>query len=101
MKYKQINKKTKEVENIITWDGVSDISFILENYNIELIEENIIDYNELENTTPQYVLQRVGEYPPLSNFADAYYWMQKGDETKMNEYIAKCEEVKNKYPKPE
>jgi hypothetical protein len=101
MKYKQINKKTKEVENIITWDGVSDISFILENCDIELIEGNIIDYEELENITPQYVLQRVREYPPLSDFADAYYWVQKGDETKMNEYIAKCEEVKNKYPKPQ
>ena len=100
MKYKQINKKTKEVENIITWDGISDISFILENYNIELIGEDITDYNELENITPQYVLQRVKEYPPLSDFADAYYWIQKGDETKMNEYITKCEEVKNKYPKP-
>jgi len=44
--------------------------------------------------------KRKEEYPNLEEFVDAYYWSQKGDETKMNEYILKCEEVKGKYPKP-
>jgi len=45
--------------------------------------------------------KRKEEYPPLSEFADAYYWLQEGDDSKMNTYIQKCKDVKNKYPKPE
>ena len=48
----------------------------------------------------EYQRQRAPEYPDLKEFVDAYYWSQKGDETKMNEYIAKCDEIKNNYPKP-
>lgn len=60
-----------------------------------------IERLQLEYQTKEYQRQRAPEYPDLKEFVDAYYWAQKGDETKMNEYIAKCEEVKNKYPKPE
>jgi len=67
------------------------------------------DYQKLNN---QYVdsnlvllsqcrQKRKEEYPSLEEFADAYYWAQRGDNSKMNEYIEKCEEVKNKYPKPQ
>tara|TARA_B100002019_G_scaffold45607_1_gene38307 strand:- start:676 stop:834 length:159 start_codon:yes stop_codon:yes gene_type:complete len=41
------------------------------------------------------------EYPSLADFADAYYWLHKGDGTKMDAYIAACNSVKIKYPKPE
>ena len=41
------------------------------------------------------------EYPSLTEFADAYYWSQKGDDTKMIAYVAACDAVKTKYPKPE
>ena len=46
-----------------------------------------------------YSIERRVNYPLLADFADAYYWVQKGDNTKMNEYIAKCDEIKQKYPK--
>lgn len=49
----------------------------------------------------QYQRQRQPEYPSLATFADAYYWAQKGDNTKMDEYVAACDAVKAKYPKPE
>lgn len=39
------------------------------------------------------------EYPQLVDFADAYYWAQQGDNTKMDEYLAKIQAVKDKYPK--
>lgn len=60
--------------------------------------------NELNRLTQEYnntVYQRLrkSEYPDLTDFADAYYWAQKGDNTKMNEYITKCDNVKEKYPK--
>ena len=46
-----------------------------------------------------YKYNRVKEYPSLADFADAYYWAQNGDDTKMTAYIDKCEAVKTKYPK--
>ena len=54
---------------------------------------------ELDAT--QYQRDRQPEYPSLATFADAYYWAQKGDNTKMDEYVASCDAVKSKYPKPE
>ena len=48
-----------------------------------------------------YKTKRELEYPDLKEFADAYYWAQNGDNTKMNAYIVKCSAVKNKYPDPE
>ena len=54
---------------------------------------------ELDAT--QYQRDRAPEYPSLATFADAYYWAQKGDNTKMDEYVAACDAVKTKYPKPE
>lgn len=46
-----------------------------------------------------YKTNRAAEYPSLAEFADAYYWAQNGDDTKMTAYIEKCAEVKQKYPK--
>ena len=46
-----------------------------------------------------YIDNRAKEYPSLADFADAYYWMQKGQTDLMNEYVAKCDAVKNKFPK--
>ena len=65
--------------------------------------ENIVTYNE---ATVQayidahaYIAKRQPEYPPLTDLADALYHQSKGDETKMTAYLAKCETVKQKYPK--
>ena len=46
-----------------------------------------------------YIAKRQAEYPSLADFADAYYWAQNGDDTKMTAYIEKCAEIKTKYPK--
>jgi hypothetical protein len=53
---------------------------------------------ELDRTA--YIDKRVVEYPALGDFADAYYWSQNGDNTKMAAYLEKCDAVKVKYPKP-
>jgi hypothetical protein len=47
-----------------------------------------------------YVKRRTQEYPDLAELADALYWESKGDKTKMIAYIAKCDKVKTKFPKP-
>ena len=46
-----------------------------------------------------YKYKREREYPPLTELADALYHQSKGDETKLTAYLAKCEAVKQKYPK--
>ena len=64
---------------------------------------NVVSYNE---ATVQayvdahaYIEKRQREYPPLTDLADALYHQSKGDETKLTAYLAKCEAVKQKYPK--
>ena len=54
---------------------------------------------QAEYDAKQYQRQRVKEYPPLAELADAIYWQTEGDETKMTAYLAKVEAVKQKYPK--
>jgi hypothetical protein len=64
---------------------------------------NIVEYNEA--TVQAYIDAnaykglRQTEYPPLTELADALYHQSKGDETKLTAYLAKCEAVKQKYPK--
>ena len=53
---------------------------------------------ELDAT--QYQRDRQPEYPSLAVLADALYWSNQGDNTKLDEYYAACSAVKAKYPKP-
>ena len=53
---------------------------------------------ELDAT--QYQRDRQPEYPDLADLADALYWSNQGDNTKLDEYYAKVSAVKTKYPKP-
>lgn len=46
-----------------------------------------------------YIAKRAAEYPNITDFADAYYWAQKGNTALMDAYVAKCEATKQKYPK--
>lgn len=46
-----------------------------------------------------YQRQRQPEYPPMSDYLDAIYWQSKGDDSKMEAYLAAVEAVKEKYPK--
>lgn len=65
--------------------------------------DNIVEYDKADVdayvAANAYKAKRVAEYPSLAEFADAYYWAQNGDDTKMTAYIEKCAEVKQKYPK--
>ena len=54
---------------------------------------------ELDAT--QYQRDRQPEYPSLADLADALYWSNQGDNTKLDEYYQACAAVKTKYPKPE
>lgn len=54
---------------------------------------------EAEWKSTEYQRQRKFEYPGLEVLADALYWQQQGDNTKMEAYLAAVDAVKNKYPK--
>ena len=43
-----------------------------------------------------YIAKRAAEYPPMSDYLDG---VVKGDQAQVDAYIAKCLEVKAKYPK--
>ena len=53
-----------------------------------------------EAAATQYQRDRRPEYPDLADLADALYWSNQGDNTKLDEYYAKVSAVKTKYPKP-
>jgi len=55
--------------------------------DIQLIEAN----NE-------YAKNRKAEYPPITDYLDG---VVKGDQAQIDAYIAACQAVKAKYPKPE
>jgi len=42
--------------------------------------------------------KRFGEYPPVTDYIDG---VVKGDQAQIDAYIAACQAVKAKYPKPE
>jgi hypothetical protein len=44
-----------------------------------------------------YSQKRVAEYPPMTDYLDG---VVKGDQAQIAKYIADCQAVKTKYPKP-
>jgi len=44
-----------------------------------------------------YIAKRAAEYPPITDYIDG---VVKGDQAQIDAYIAACQAVKAKYPKP-
>ena len=56
---------------------------------------------ETPNTYPRdYKALRRRAYPPLEELADALYWQQNGDSSKMAAYMSVVAKVKETHPKP-
>lgn len=53
---------------------------------------------ETEYITNEYQRMRAAEYPPITDYLDG---VVKGDQAQIDAYIAACQAVKTKYPKPE
>ncbi len=45
-----------------------------------------------------YKTRRAAAYPALSEFADAFYWLQQGDNSRMETYLEACRIVKETIP---
>jgi hypothetical protein len=76
--------------------------------NIEWLDENTtqpsfeeitaeIDRITAEDASTQYKAQRAAEYPPFADYLDG---IVKGDQAQIDAYVAACQAVKAKYPKP-
>ena len=52
--------------------------------------------SELE-AEQSYATKRKAEYPPISDYLDG---VVKNDQAQIDAYVAACQAVKNKYPKP-
>lgn len=58
------------------------------------MENTHIDHVE---KTSDYAALRRNEYPPITDYIDG---VVKGDQAQIDAYIAACQAVKAKYPKP-
>jgi hypothetical protein len=54
---------------------------------------------EQEHNASLYKKERERLYPSLADLADAIYWQSKGDNSKMETYLASVEQVKQDIPK--
>jgi hypothetical protein len=65
------------------------------------IDGNPVTYDETAVQayidTHAYIAKRQAEYPPFTDYLDG---IAKGDQAQIAKYIADCQAVKSRYPKP-
>jgi len=88
-KHEAIRKLNPSV-TIIRGDIAYDASGNVVSYDAQAVQAYIDDH--------AYIAKRQAEYPPASDYLDA---VVKGDQAQIDAYIAACQAVKTKYPKPE
>jgi hypothetical protein len=101
MEHDMTYKIEKQKENVflVTFEQGDQMKFACEESDLE---SNIAGY--LQNkVSPQelpepYTVKRQREYPPIADYIDG---VVKGDQAQIDAYIAACQAVKAKYPKPE
>jgi len=76
----------KYINNEIAYD---------ENDNVVAIDEPLV---QIEIDKVAYIARRQAEYPDFKEYLDG---IVKGDQAQIDKYIADCQAVKAKYPKPE
>lgn len=64
--------------------------------DLEILQE--VDRLQKEYDALEYQRLRAVEYPPMADYLDG---VVKGDQAQIDSYIAACQAVKAKYPKPE
>ncbi len=93
-KHYKVTTTVNEVEHtfncVVTNDTDADLNEIVQ-WNIDQLGVSYIA------PTPTYADKRRAEYPPIENYLDG---VVKGDQVQIDAYIAACQVVKAKYPKP-
>lgn len=64
----------------------------IQNLSLEEQEALVLQY-----AANEYKEKRRNEYPPITDYIDG---VVKGDQAQIDAYIAACQAVKAKYPKP-
>jgi len=85
-----------DVVNIIDGKRAFDANGKEVTLNEKLIK---VDFKRLKKEHDAKGYLRDREYPPLEDFADAYYWQMRGSGLKMVNYLRACARVKKKFPK--
>lgn len=94
------------VDSLDNFIAISDIEYsalikgVEQGNRIECINDVLVLVpNEIpDNSAIEYKMLRAHEYPPITDYIDG---VVKGDQQQIDNYIARCLEVKAKYPKPE
>lgn len=107
------DKKTS-IECTVNFETIGEIPFCAslndtEEYTKEIYNRcvagefgEIAEFVKVEIKIPEYdpklyAMYRENAYPPMKDYLDA---VVKGDQEAIDNYIAKCKAVKEKYPKP-
>jgi hypothetical protein len=74
---------------IIRGDVAYDANNNVVVYDTEAVQKYVDDH--------AYIAKRQAEYPPITDYLDG---VVKGNQAQIDAYIAACQAVKTKYPKP-
>lgn len=93
-KYYKVVTTVDDVEHtfhcVIANDTDEDLDEIVQ-WNIDNLNTTPVFFE------PTYADKRKAEYPPIEDYLDG---VVKGDQAQIDAYIAACQAVKAKYPKP-
>ena len=73
---------------------VGDVAYDADGNEVAYDKSAVDDYVDAH----AYIAKRAAEYPPYTDYLDG---IVKGDQEQIDAYIAACQAVKTKYPKPE
>ena len=106
-KYADFASKSEADAHVATYGGfVADkpsserVNYWVVDGETLTFDKSTADSDDAAIAASQYQRNRSPLYPPLADFADAYYWAQKGDDSKMTAYVAACAKVKSDHAKP-
>ena len=106
-KYQDFASKSEADAHVITYGGfvVEKPSDRMDYWIVDADKKTVThdkstaDSDDAAIVATQYQRDRAPLYPPIKDFADAYYWAQKGDDSLMTAYVAACAKVKADNPK--
>lgn len=82
--------------------GDDDYKNITWHINNPPTEKEVLAEQDRLNTewiASSYARERLYDYPALGELADAIYWQEKGDTSKMQAWIDKIDKIKSQWPK--
>jgi hypothetical protein len=82
----KLNPSVVTIRGDVAYDANNNVVV----YDTEAVQKYVDDH--------AYIAKRQAEYPPITDYIDG---VVKGDQAQIDAYIAACQAVKTKYPKPE